>query len=164
MTIDGSSITPGYNVTVQSWASVDIVQLVWPAKLWKSSTTIQWRHNGRGSVSNHQPHDCLLNHLFGRRSKKTLKLRVIGLCAGNPSVTGEFPAQMASNAENVSIWWRHHVTKPINVLQYNRGGAFSIWTLSFGACVLPYHHCQKFSRIQTKILHHHNRNYNHAKL
>ena len=23
--------------------------------------------------------------------------------------TGEFPAQRASNAENVSIWWRHHV-------------------------------------------------------
>ena len=22
---------------------------------------------------------------------------------------GEFPAQMASNAENVSIWWRHHI-------------------------------------------------------
>ena len=22
--------------------------------------------------------------------------------------TGEFPAQMASDAENVSIWWRHH--------------------------------------------------------
>ena len=22
--------------------------------------------------------------------------------------TGEFPAQMASNAEDVSIWWRHH--------------------------------------------------------
>ena len=29
-----------------------------------------------------------------------------GLCAGNSPVTGEFPAQMASNAENVSIWWR----------------------------------------------------------
>ena len=28
---------------------------------------------------------------------------------GNSPVTGEFPAQMASNAENVSIWWRHHV-------------------------------------------------------
>ena len=26
------------------------------------------------------------------------------------SQTGEFPAQMASNAENVSIWWRHHVS------------------------------------------------------
>ena len=36
------------------------------------------------------------------------KLRVTGLCAGNPPGTCEFPAQMASNAENVSIWWRHH--------------------------------------------------------
>ena len=43
------------------------------------------------------------------RSKKTSKLRVTGLCGGNSPVTGEFPAQMASNAENVSIWWRHHV-------------------------------------------------------
>ena len=34
--------------------------------------------------------------LFRRRRKKTSKLRVTGLC--------EFPAQMASNAENVSIW------------------------------------------------------------
>ena len=29
------------------------------------------------------------------------------LC-GNSPVTGEFLAQMACNAENVSIWWRHH--------------------------------------------------------
>ena len=33
------------------------------------------------------------------------------------AVTGEFPAQMASNAENVSIWWRHHDT-PTSVLCY----------------------------------------------
>ena len=44
-----------------------------------------------------------------RRSKKTSKLRVTGLCSGNSPVTGDFPAQRASNAENVSIWWRHHV-------------------------------------------------------
>ena len=44
-----------------------------------------------------------------RRSKKTSKLRVTGLCAGNSPETGEFPAQRASNAENGSIWWRHHV-------------------------------------------------------
>ena len=49
--------------------------------------------------------------LFGRRSKETSKLRVAGLCAGNSPVTGEFPAQMASNAENVSIWWHHHVIR-----------------------------------------------------
>ena len=29
--------------------------------------------------------------------------------AGNSPGTVEFPAQMASDAENVSIWWRHHV-------------------------------------------------------
>ena len=60
------------------------------------------------TVSNHQPHGCLLNRLFRRRSKQTSKLRVTGLCAGNSPGTGEFPAQMASNAENVCIWWRHH--------------------------------------------------------
>ena len=40
------------------------------------------------------------------KKKKTPKLRVTGLCEGNSPVTGEFPAQMASNAENVSISWR----------------------------------------------------------
>ena len=69
---------------------------------------LRWRHNERDGISNHQPRDCLLNRLFRRRSKKTSKLRVIGLCEGNSPVTGEFPAQRASNAENVSIWWRHH--------------------------------------------------------
>ena len=72
--------------------------------------SLQWRHNGRDSASNHQPHDCLLNRLFRPRSKKTSKLRVTGLCVGNSPGTGEFPAQMASNAENVSIWWHHHVS------------------------------------------------------
>ena len=41
-------------------------------------------------------------------TKKTAKLRVTGLCVGNSPVTGEFPAQRASNAENASSWWRHH--------------------------------------------------------
>ena len=74
----------------------------------RNDHALQWRHNGRNSVSNHQLHDCLLNGLFRRRSKKTSKLRVTGLCAGNSPGTGEFPAQMASTTENVSIWWRHH--------------------------------------------------------
>ena len=71
--------------------------------------SLRWRRNGHGGVPNHQPYHCLLNRLFGCKSKKTSKLRVTGLCAGNSPGTGEFPAQMASNAENVSIWWRHHV-------------------------------------------------------
>ena len=73
-----------------------------------TASSLQWRHGEHDGVSNHQPHDCLLNHLIRCRSKKTSKLRVTGLCEGNSPVTGEFPAQRASNAENVSIWWRHH--------------------------------------------------------
>ena len=79
--------------------------------------SLQWHHNGGNGVSNHQPHDYLLNRLFRRRSKKTSKLRFTGLCAGNSPVTGEFSAQMASNVKNVSIWWLHQVLKimPTNI-------------------------------------------------
>ena len=60
---------------------------------------MQWRHNERDGVPNHQPHDCLLKRLLRRRSKKTSKVRVTGLWVGNSPLTGEFPAQRASNAE-----------------------------------------------------------------
>ena len=53
---------------------------------------------------------------YSGQIKETSKLRVPGLCVGNSPATGEFPAQMASNAENVSIWWRHHQT----CLKYSR--------------------------------------------
>ena len=79
--------------------------------------TLRWRHDGHDSVSNHQPHHCLLNRLFRRRSKKTSKLRVTGLCAGNSPETGEFPAQMASNAEKFSIWWRHHELRETSLIR-----------------------------------------------
>ena len=82
-----------------------------PCSIWLiayDESILQWRHNERDDVWNHQSHDCLLNCLFRRRSRTTSKLRVTGLCAGNSPVTGEFPTQRSSNAENVSIWWRHH--------------------------------------------------------
>ena len=80
--------------------------------VWLTCLSLHWHWLGQDSVSNHQLHDCLLNHLFRRRLKNISKLRVTGLCVGNSPETGEFPAQMASNAENISIWWRHHVLKP----------------------------------------------------
>ena len=46
-------------------------------------------HNGRDSVSNHQPPNCLLNRLFRRRSKKQSKLRVTGRCAWNWPVNSQ---------------------------------------------------------------------------
>ena len=75
--------------------------------------TLQWRHNDHDGVSNHQPHDCLLNRLFICRSKKTSKLRVTGLCVGKSPMIGAFPAQRASNAEIVFIWWRHQEVTPV---------------------------------------------------
>ena len=65
-------------------------------------------HDELDGVSNHQPHDYLLNRLFRQRLNKASRLRITGPCVGNSPVTGEFPAQRASNAQNVSIWWRHH--------------------------------------------------------
>ena len=105
--------------TYQSWSLVFPTKFgcldIWKLMLWNISeinnhfttSALEWRHNGRDDVSNHQPHHCLLNRLFRCRSKKTSKLRVTGLCAGNSR--GEFPAQMVSTADNVSIWWSHRL-------------------------------------------------------
>ena len=65
----------------------------WPGGVWFCLISLRWRQNECEDVSNHQPHDCVLNRLFRRSSEKTSKLRVTGLCA----------------AEKVSVSWRHHV-------------------------------------------------------
>ena len=73
-----------------------------------SRISLQWRHNERVCVPNHLT--IVYSTVYSsHRSKKTSELRVTGLSAGNSPVTGEIPAQMASYAENVSIWWRHNV-------------------------------------------------------
>ena len=77
-------------------------------RLWMNPS--QWRHNERDCASNHRRLDCLLNRLFKRRSKTIPKLRATCFYEVKTPVTGEFPAQRASYAENVSIWWRHHAT------------------------------------------------------
>ena len=74
--------------------------LYWP-DTWGSP--LQWRHNESDCVSNHRRLDYILNRLFRRRSKKTPRHWPLW-----GEFTGEFPAQWASYAENVSIWWRHH--------------------------------------------------------
>ena len=70
----------------------------------QAGACVLWRHNERDYVTNHQPHDFLLNRLFRRKSKKTSKLRVTGPCDGNSPATGGrwIPRTKASNAENVS--------------------------------------------------------------
>ena len=64
------------NVNISHIRSVDTFHIT-------AAKSLHWRHNDQDGVSNHQPHGCLLKRLFGRRSKKTPKLRVTGLCAWN---------------------------------------------------------------------------------
>ena len=84
-------------------------------------STLQQFYNEHDGISNHKPHDCLLKRLFILRLKKTSKLYITGLCEGNSSVTSEFPAQKASNRENVTICWCHH-------------GITSVWLWQAGGC------------------------------
>ena len=99
----------GLQISQKGRCTGELMDVLDGLKIWShdSIKILQWRHNGCDGVSIHQPHDCLLSRLFGRRLKKAPKLSVTGFCAGNSPVTGEFPAQRASNAENISIWWRH---------------------------------------------------------
>ena len=72
--------------------------------------SVHWRHNGCDSVSNHQPHDCLLRQpLIQTQIKENIKAPCHRPLCGEFTGDRWIPAQMASNAENVSIWWRHHV-------------------------------------------------------
>ena len=97
--------------------------LFWPSRFLHNSVSrnvysLQWRHNERDGVSNHQSYDCLRNRLFKAQIKENFKAP--RHCEGNSLVTGEFPAQRASNAEKVStVWWRHHVVFSYHLLQFN---------------------------------------------
>ena len=95
---------------------------------------LQWRHNEHDGVSNHRRLDCLFNRFFMRRSKKTAKLRVTGLCEGNPPVTGGFPSLRASNTENVSIWLRHHGLSEIVGRESNYNHCFP-WDIIINPCL-----------------------------
>ena len=60
----------------------------------ETGKTNLWRHHEWDGVSNHQPHDCLLNHLFEAQIKENIKApRHRSLSGGNSPVTGEFPTQ-----------------------------------------------------------------------
>ena len=90
-----------------NWVVVGVASEPWDMLTLKHLS--QWRHDGLDNVSNHQPHDCFLKRLFRRRSKINIKApRHWPLC-GEFTGTGDFPAHSASYAENVSIWWGHHV-------------------------------------------------------
>ena len=95
--------------------------------------SLRWRRNERDGVSNHQPRNCLLDRLFRHIRKKTSKLRGTGLRARNSLVTGEFPAQMVSNAEMLPF-------DDVIMFYYNNNNNNLINDLRFGE-----HHAQSNS-------------------
>ena len=78
------SIVPILRFVSFVYCIVIIIGVILPYYHWsKTERSLHWRHNDHNSVSNHQPHGCLLNRLFRHRSKKTSKLCITGLCADN---------------------------------------------------------------------------------
>ena len=69
--------------------------------------SLQWCHNE--GDSNHQPHDCLLNRLFKARIKENIKTPCHWPLWEKSTGERWIPPTRASNGENVSIWWCHHV-------------------------------------------------------
>ena len=88
---------PSKIITMLVWFPVMNMFTKWKTDMQRLCDALRWRHNEHDGVSNHQPYD--LERLFRCSSKKTSKLRVTGLCEGNSTVAGEFPAQRASNVE-----------------------------------------------------------------
>ena len=72
---------------------------------------LRWRHNDHDRVSNHQPHGCLLNHLLRRRSDKHQSCALLTFVWGIHRDRWIPRNKRASYAENVSIWWHHHVPR-----------------------------------------------------
>ena len=70
--------------------------------------SLQWCNNEHDGVSNHPRDNC--SGADQRKYKKILKFRVTGLCARKSPCGRWIPVQRISNAENVSIWWRHHAS------------------------------------------------------
>ena len=79
------------------------------------TSPLLWRHNG-ANASQITSLSVVYSTVYSGANQR--KRRVTGLCAGNSPETVEFPAQMASNAENVSIWWRHHVHIYVSRIQW----------------------------------------------
>ena len=90
----------------QGWMGSDCqIREYWlqDAITWERFPPLQWRYSERDGISTHRHLDCLLSRLLRRRSKNATKLSGACLCEWNSPVTGDFPAQRARKAENVSV-------------------------------------------------------------
>ena len=91
------------------WAcNGESVPMSWHPDETSKRLPLQWRHNGRDGVSNHQPHDWSYNRLFGRRSKKTSRSASLAFVRGIHRGPVNSPHKWPVTRKKVSIWSRHH--------------------------------------------------------
>ena len=76
------------------------------------------RSHEHHAISDHKPPKCLFDSLCRLTSKKHHRSTLLALCEGNPSATSGFPSQCMSNAESVSILWRHYVVQMYLKIQW----------------------------------------------
>ena len=119
MQVHDSSVCRSVALFVQRWRSLRVKFYRWKLVIYaKHCHSLKYTYTFFGVLRMWQYNDVIMSAMASqitsltivyssvnsrRISKKTSKLRVTGLCGGNSPVTGEFPAQMASNLENVSI-------------------------------------------------------------
>ena len=143
-----------WKLTSTVWDATD--QIMWYRSrvlllIKRSMHSLQWRHNGCDGVSNHWRLDCLLNRLSRHTSKKTLKLRVTGLCERNSPVTGEFLSQRSSNAcgicfylmtsSSFTLHWHTFWQWTINLALMNTGSIAVTFCCNTASLRSPYN-CQ----------------------
>ena len=107
--------------------------LMWPGMIdrkWSPelSLTFQLRHNERHGISNHRHLDCSLNSLFRRTSQKTPKLRVTGLCEGNPPVTVDSHHNRSATRKMFPFY---DVTMKIRVITFTTATSITIMIVNF---------------------------------
>ena len=95
---NGLNSSPTHRNDTQYKLNQDLTIFIWAGAL--EVMALQWRHNERDVVSNHQLRHCLLNGLFRRRSKKTSNVgdRWISL------TKGPVTRKMFSFDDDIMVW------------------------------------------------------------
>ena len=71
------------------------------------TSSLQWRDNETRWRLKSPASRLFTQPLVQAQIKENIKAPRHWLCEGNSLGTGEFPAERASDTENVSFWWRH---------------------------------------------------------
>ena len=123
------------------------IELVWWGSEvnWHDEALLIWKHNTVGCFytwsSNHH-NDVIMSTMVsqitslmsvcstvysGADQKKNIKAPCHWALCGEFTGDRWIPTQMASNAENVSIWWRHHVMVLYTLAEHKSGFDGELW-------------------------------------